>query len=308
VAELKRRFPSDFTTTRYFYPPSPRSTGDPYKAGYSTDGWGCVFKNIQEGLIGEVEEPILANMEDAKSYIPPREQLPDDKSKARDAMNEFYGSTDKFVFANVCPQPWERYQFLRGTENALIDVLMPELGGGDLLRKIHDFFLTELEFWIEAEFDAVRLSDDWGAQKQLLIRPDLWREIFKPIYRDYCELAKAHGKYVFFHSDGYITDIYEDLIEIGIDAINSQLFCMDMAELCRIAKGKITFWGEIDRQRVLTSDNPMDGREAVREVARHLYDPAGGVIAQFEFSAGANPETALVIFDEWETVHQDGTR
>jgi len=81
-----------------------------------------------------------------------------------------------------------------------------------------------------------------------------------------------------------------------------------MAELSRIAKGKITFWGEIDRQRVLTSDNPADGRQAVREVARHLYDPAGGIIAQFEFGAGANPETALVIFDEWEKVHEQASR
>ena len=305
VASLERSFPTDFATTGYFYPPSTRAKGDPYRPGYSTDAWGCVFKNIQEGLIGEVEDPILANMEDARSYRPPYEQLPEDKSAARDRMNEFYDGTDKFVFANICPQPWERYQFLRGTERALVDLLMPEAGGEELLRKIHDFYMTELEFWIEAEFDAVRLADDWGAQNRLLIQPELWRELFKPLYRDYCDLAKTHGKYVFLHSDGYIADIYGDLIEIGIDAVNSQLFCMDMAELARIAKGKITFWGEIDRQRVLTSDDPEAGREAVRRVARHLYDPAGGIIAQFEFGAGANPGTAMVIFDEWERIHRN---
>ena len=81
-----------------------------------------------------------------------------------------------------------------------------------------------------------------------------------------------------------------------------------MAELARSAKGKITFWGEIDRQSVLPSPDPEDARRAVREVARHLYDPAGGIVAQFEFGAGANPETALAVFDEWDRVQAEALR
>ena len=47
----------------------------------------------------------------------------------------------------------------------------------------------------------------------------------------------------------------------------------------------MTFWGEIDRQYVLTDEDPDVGRRAVRQVAEHLYDPKGGLIAQFEFGA-----------------------
>ncbi|MEN8007694.1 MAG: uroporphyrinogen decarboxylase family protein [Candidatus Krumholzibacteriota bacterium] len=312
VAELERRYPADIEICQYFYRPSQRAEGDPYRVGTSTDAWGCVFRNIQPGMIGEVDEPILANMADAAAYRPPCEQLPKagsrEWSEAQDVISRFHAGTDRFVFANIDTRPWERYQFLRGTENALVDVLMPESGMTDLLQKIHGFYLRELEFWCAADVDAIPLADDWGTQSNLLINPDLWREHFKPLYREYCEMARAHGKFVFLHSDGFVTDIYEDLIEIGIDAVNSQLFCMDMGELARIGKGRITFWGEIDRQKVLTSENPEDGRAAVREVARHLYDPAGGIIAQFEFGAGANPETVMVIFDEWEKVHREATR
>ena len=74
---------------------------------------------------------------------------------------------------------------------------------------------------------------------------------------------------------------------------------MNMADLAQRAKGKITFWGEIDRQHVLPSRDPRVGREAVAQVAEHLYDPSGGIIAQFEFGIGANPDTARVIFEEW---------
>jgi hypothetical protein len=104
------------------------------------------------------------------------------------------------------------------------------------------------------------------------------------------------------HSDGCISEVYEDLIEIGVNAVNSQLFAMDLGDLARRAKGRITFWGEIDRQHVLTAADPEEGKRAVRAVAAALYDPAGGVIAQFELGAGANPAVARAIYEEWERV------
>lgn len=79
----------------------------------------------------------------------------------------------------------------------------------------------------------------------------LWRKMFKPLYQDYVDIAHRQGKYIFMHSDGYIMDIIPDLVEMGVDALNSQLFCMDIAELGRRFKSKMTFWGEIDRHYLL---------------------------------------------------------
>jgi hypothetical protein len=45
-----------------------------------------------------------------------------------------------------------------------------------------------------------------------------------------------------------------------------------------------------------------EGRMAVREIARHLYDENGGIIAQFEFGAEINPLIGFAIFDEWDKV------
>lgn len=92
--------------------------------------------------------------------------------------------------------------------------------------------------------------DDWGSMHSLLVSPDMWRARFQPLYEDYIRIAHDAGKKVFMmHSDGNITAIYEDLVEMGVDALNSQLFCMDIEELGRRFKGRITFWGEIDRQQ-----------------------------------------------------------
>lgn len=302
LRDMRRRFPSDFISPPSVYRPSSRVQGTPYAAGTFVDEWGCTFVNIQEGVIGEVREPILTDTANLTALQPPYETLPLDAGTARDAVNRFCAGTDLYVRGGCCPRPWERYQFLRGTMAAMMDVMQPTDGVTDLLRQIHEFHLRELEFWVTTDIDGINYMDDWGAQDQLLIPPTVWREWFRPLYRDYCDLAHAHGKQVFMHSDGHIIEIYPDLIDVGVDALNSQLFCMDLEEVADCARGRITFWGEIDRQHVLTNPDPEVGRQAVRRVAKELYDPQGGLIVQFEFGAAAQPDTAMAIFEEWEAV------
>ena len=262
---------------------------------------GLHFENVQDGVIGEVKNPLVVDFSDLSSCRPPYEILPENQSVARDKVNRFCAESDRFVLAACCPRPWERMQFLRGTVNAMIDTAMPESGGAKLLRRIHEFFMKELEFWTTTDVDGIFFMDDWGSMANLLISPETWRSLFKPLYADYCNIAHAHGKFALMHSDGWIQSIYEDLIEVGVDAVNSQLFVMDMDKIARIAKGEITFWGEIDRQQVLTSTDE-NFRDAVRKVAEHFYDPSGGVIIQFEMGAGFHGPNALTIFDEWNKI------
>jgi uroporphyrinogen decarboxylase len=112
-------------------------------------------------------------------------------------------------------------------------------------------------------------------------------------------LIRAAGKKVFFHSDGFIFEVYEDLIEIGVDAVNSQLFCMDIEHLAAQYKGKITFWGEVDRQRILPLGTPEEVRAAVRRVRAAFDDGRGGVIAQCEWGIHDPKENVLALYDEW---------
>jgi hypothetical protein len=67
----------------------------------------------------------------------------------------------------------------------------------------------------------------------------------------------------------------------------------------------MTFWGEIDRQAVLSFGTLEDVRRAVGEVREHLY-ANGGVIAQCEFGPGAIPENVFEVFRSWSAF--DGER
>ena len=70
-------------------------------------------------------------------------------------------------------------------------------------------------------------------------------------------------------------------------------------EKLRQFKGKITFWGEIDRQNLLPYASVEEIREAVRTVRRDLYEN-GGCIAQCEFGPGGKFENVLEVFAEWD--------
>lgn len=300
---LRADYPADIMYAPAPYRSSPRRSGDPYAVGKSTDEWGCEFENLQAGIIGEVRRPILEDLEDAAAYEPPYEILPEDWEAGREQVNAFCAATDRFVMAGSVPRDWERYQFLRGSTEAFCDFADPDEDVLALLHKIHDYHRQEIAFWASTNVDGIMLMDDWGSQQTLLINPATWRAHFKPLYAEFCRIAHDHGKFVFLHSDGNIAMIYQDLIDIGINAVNSQLFVMDIEELGRRFRGQITFWGEIDRQFILIQQDEQIVRDAVRRVARSLYDPSGGIIIQFELTPGMHLPHADVVIDEWKKIH-----
>ena len=268
--------------------------GDPNAVGEYTDAWGATFVNIQAGVMGEVRDPLVKDWDaDAPRIHVPNELLTFDA----DEVNRRCDATGKFMIGGSPCRPFEQLQFLRGTAELYIDLLEPCDAMLRFVREMHQFYCQNLETWGKTNVDGVLLMDDWGAQHSLLISPKCWREIFKPMYREYVEIARAAGKKVFMHSDGYILDIYPDLVEIGIDALNSQLFCMGIDNLVPFA-GKITFWGEIDRQNLLPNGTTEEIDAAVKKVRRALWHN-GGCIAQCEFGPGANPANVYQTFHSW---------
>ena len=97
----------------------------------------------------------------------------------------------------------------------------------------------------------------------------------------------------------YIEAVFGDLIEVGMDAINSQLFCMDIEGLAQRYKGKVTFWGELDRQHLLPFGTPDEVRAGVARVRRALDDGSGGVIAQCEWGKNNPPENIRAMYEAW---------
>jgi len=299
--EIYKLFPIDFTTPVFSYGKGYRSKGIPNIKGNYVDEWGCQWSVLSDGVIGEVKNPPITELEQINKLKPPYEILDNaDLSK----VNESCSKTDKFVLICTTVRPFERIQFLIGTERLFTELAYGTKEIFTLINIVHEFFLKEIELWCKTDVDGIQFMDDWGSQNNLLIPLNMWREIFKPLYKDYCDIIKKYKKFVFFHSDGNISLIFPDLIELGINAVNSQLFCMDIEELGMKYKEKITFWGEIDRQYILPFGTKEEIKNAVKRIKNALYSEKGGIIAQCEMGIDVPKENIITVFETWEEIDE----
>jgi len=296
LEKIHTEYPDDIVLAPPYYRQKLPQIGERYKIGFFTDEWGCKFNNLQDGIHGEIKEPLIKTWSDIDKVHIPEERL----SINIDKINEYCNNTDKFVLPDTLQRPFERMQFLRRTDNLFIDLIEQPREFKKLIGEIHEFYKEEIKIWSKTKVDGIFIMDDWGAQNNLLVNPKLWRRLFKPMYKDYINIAHQNGKYAFMHSDGYTLAIIPELIEIGLDAFNTQLFCMNIEEIGEKFKGKITFWGEIDRQRLLPNGSIKDIDQAVERVYENLYAD-GGVIAQCEFGPGARPENVLEVYKAWDS-------
>lgn len=295
LKKIQTEFPDDIVTAPTILKKPTIACGDAYAVGESTDDWGCKFTNIHRGVIGEVKEPLVEDedWDDWENIHIPVELLDFDVEQ----VNAFCKNTDKFVIAGACPRPFEQLQFIRTTPEFYMDLVDPPANMLKFMEKMYAFYCELLEKWAKTDVDALNFMDDWGSQNGLLINPVAWEKYFRPFYQEFIQIAHRNGKKTFMHSDGNTLDIYPRLIDLGLDAFNSQIFCMGLENLEKY-KGKITFWGEIDRQHLLPEGSKEDIVRAVKEVKERLWDH-GGCNAQCEFGPGAKEENVYTVFETW---------
>jgi uroporphyrinogen decarboxylase len=295
LAEMNVRYPSDILTLESASLHGKRAQGKPAKAGECTDAWGCVWQ-LGEREAPELKFSPLADAGKIASYRPPADLL--DHSRFA-KVNKICPTTNRFVLAWSEVRPFDRLRFLCGREAPLVELARGTSETRNLLTMLHEAACQELELWAATEVDGVAFRDDWGTPEGLLISPEMWRSLFRPMYRDYCKILHAKDKFVFFYSEGDVSDIFGDLVKLDIDAIHSQLRLMNVERLAKRYRGRVTFWGEIDHQQLQNPGTAEEFRETVLAVRRALDFGRGGVIAQCLWNHGIRLQTVAAFFEQW---------
>ena len=129
------------------------------------------------------------------------------------------------------------------------------------------------------EHPAVGLSfhaDDLSGTSGLLVHPDHYRKYAFPCYKQMCDMAKAVDKPFIYHSDGNISMVIEDLIDLGITAWHPvEKQSHDINEVKAQYGDRIALLGNIDLQYTLTRGTPQQVTDEVRTRIRDLA-PGGG--------------------------------
>ena len=95
--------------------------------------------------------------------------------------------------------------------------------------------------------DLLMIAQDFGDLRGVTIGPELWRQIFKPHFRDlFTEWHRVSRMKIGMHSCGAIGEILGDLIECGLDVINPVQVSargMEPGGLVERFGGRIVFYG-----------------------------------------------------------------
>lgn len=259
------------------YIPPDMHKGRPY-----TDGWGCVWETAYTGMVGAVKKHALADWSDFVSFVPPdpdqhNGMYPLNWEEVR--KNERTAREKDQFFALGLPHghTFLRIQDLRGYENLVYDMADAHPNLDRLLEMVETFNLALIHRFIEMKPDMILLPEDLGMQTSPMISPNMFRKYIKPVYLKMMQPITEAGIIAHQHSDGYILDLVDDIINCGCDVINLQDLVNGIDNIQKHLKGRVAIDLDIDRQNITNSGSPREIDDLIREEVMKLGSPEGGL-------------------------------
>ena len=184
---------------------------------------------------------------------------------------------------------FHQYTYIRGAENALIDVAEQRPEFFSLVERLYEFLLKRIKILSGYDLDGLFIADDWGSQQAMMIDPAQWRKIFKPYYRGLAEAIHDSGFFAHYHTCGYTLPILSDLIDCGFDGINPQVSLMDTKKIAKIFKEKTSIRPDLERQGILMRGTPDEVAEHVSETFQIFKSFRGGYIGHIPVEMNVSP-------------------
>jgi uroporphyrinogen decarboxylase len=176
---------------------------------------------------------------------------------------------DRFRLYCVGFSLFERAWTMRGMENLMMDFYDNPEFVHELFENIADYNIRQVRKAITYDIDAIYFGDDWGQQHGLLIGYPGWKEFIYPVLKRMYKVVKGAGKYVFIHSCGDVDELFDDLVDIGLDCFNPfQPEVMDIRSIIEQYRGRLSFWGGLSIQKTL----PYGSVEDVRKETQYLLE------------------------------------
>jgi uroporphyrinogen decarboxylase len=225
----------------------------------------------------------------------------------RERARELHEETDFAVVLQVNCAFFLRCAELRGWENFYMDLAGNPKFACALMDRYLDIRLRIAEKALEEVGDNIDIimvsSDDLGMNDRTILSPKMYRELIKPRQKQTFDFFKDRTPAKrFYHCDGAIYPIIEDLIEIGVEALNPiQVSAAGMGNTKKLKAefgDRLTFWGAIDTHQVLPHGTP---EKVHSEVRRQIFDlgPGGGYVicSVHNIQPEVPPENVVAMFD-----------
>lgn len=201
-----------------------------------------------------------------------------------------------------CDNPFKIAYFMRRYDDFLIDCLTRPDFITELLERIAAVEFTRVENGVRAGARCAMIFGDFAHQQDLMISPQLFRRVLRPILEEFVFRLKAINPkvLVFLHSDGNLSSVLPDLIECGFAAVHPiQPECMDMVAVKQELGDRLTLFGGISVQSELPDSDPGTVRRLVRERIEKLGRGGGFILAPTNTIIEDVPmESILAMYEE----------
>ncbi|VAX15152.1 hypothetical protein MNBD_IGNAVI01-804 [hydrothermal vent metagenome] len=141
--------------------------------------------------------------------------------------------------------------------------------------------------------DIIWFSDDIAFTNGLMVSPDILDQYFFPWLKKIGDLAKKYNKPLIYHTDGVLYDVFDKIIDCGVDAIHPiEPKAMKIAEVKKKYGDKLCLVGHVDVD-LLARGTPEQVRAVIAENIKAAGYNGGYVIG----SGNSIPE--YVNFDNY---------
>jgi uroporphyrinogen decarboxylase len=255
------------------------------------DEWGV--RRQYNGLYAEVVFSPLAeaqSLADINAISWPNPEDPARFAGLRERVKALYETTDFALvpaeLGGLLTTPAEMFGWERFYEALMLDRPLVEAVVDKLLDFYARFFgrvLDEVGEYVV----MIWFGDDWGTQRGPLVSPRMFREMFKPRYKELFAFLKSKAPVkMALHCCGSVTWALADFVEMGVDVLHPLQAAAAGTDLQWIKQEfgqDLVLYSGINNQHILPIGTPEEVVQEVRSKIQILA-PGGGYV----FSCGHN--------------------
>jgi len=271
---------------------------EPISESRARDAYGGIWQTDRRPW--HLEKPPLGEPSFDGYEFPKPEAFfrPDWKEKA---FKTCAANRDKFLVGSLGWGLFERSWNLRGFENALVDAVAEPDFYEEMIDGLMELYLAFVAYTVELPIDGILFGDDWGDQRGIILGPERWRKLIKPRWAKIYRAVHDAGKITMHHSCGSVADIMPDIIEMGMDVLESvqpEPAGMNPYELKRQWGEKITFWGGLGSQSTIPFGTPEEIKAEVGKLRREMGRGGGYILAPAKALQPGTPlENAVAVYE-----------
>jgi uroporphyrinogen decarboxylase len=271
-------FPSDLRGVSRKPAPNRKQQDWVQHDGYQNriDEWGNEWRRIEQITSGEVYRGVIEESWDLlESYDFPNVDLPELYEEATESTAKSH--EEGYYVIGHLNWPFNTARYMRRLEVFLADCVTEPDRVRQLLKGVTDTLESEIHRLADAGVDAIMTCEDWGTQDRLLVSPTMFRDLFKPTFKQLCGAAHSRGLHVWLHSCGWVRDVIEDWIEVGVDVCQfDQPELHDIDFLAEQFGGRMHFYSPVDIQTTLQTQDRSTIEAAAKRYIDTLAAPFGG--------------------------------